>query len=84
MVKANFVKLYINDQYWGIYLNVQQLNKDFLEEWYASNDGNNFRADSPTGTTGGGGGGGGPQWEMVRPLLIFWAPIVCFIRNITP
>ncbi|MBK6783703.1 MAG: CotH kinase family protein [Saprospiraceae bacterium] len=62
VVKANFVKLYINDQYWGIYLNVQQLNKDFLEEWYASNDGNNFRADSPTGTTGGGGGGGGPQW----------------------
>jgi spore coat protein CotH len=62
-VKANFVKLYINDQYWGIYLNVQQLNKDFLEEWYESNDGNNFRADSPTGTFGGGGGGGGgPQW----------------------
>ncbi|MFZ1706139.1 MAG: CotH kinase family protein [Saprospiraceae bacterium] len=60
--KANFVKLYINDQYWGVYLNVQQLNKDFLKEWYESNDGNNFRADSPTSTGGGGGGGGGAQW----------------------
>ncbi len=61
--KANFVKLFINDQYWGVYLNVQQLNKDFLEEWYESNDGNNFRADIPTRSTpGGGGGGGGPQW----------------------
>ncbi|MBK8623259.1 MAG: CotH kinase family protein [Saprospiraceae bacterium] len=60
--KANFVKLYINDQYWGVYLNVQQLNKDFLEEWYESNDGNNFRADISTRSTPGGGGGGGPQW----------------------
>ena len=61
--KANFVKLYINDQYWGVYLNVQQLNKDFLSEWYESNDGNNFRGDTPTSTTpGGGGGGGGAQW----------------------
>lgn len=61
--KANFVKLYINDQYWGVYLNVQQLNKDFLSEWYESNEGNNFRGDTPTSTTpGGGGGGGGAQW----------------------
>jgi hypothetical protein len=57
--KANFVKLYLNDQYWGVYLNVQQLNKDFLKEWYESNDGNNFRADRPQTATPGGGGG---QW----------------------
>lgn len=62
--QANFVRLYINDQDWGIYQNVQQLNKDFLEEWWLSNDGSNFRADSPTSTFGGGGpgGGGGPSW----------------------
>ena len=41
--KANFVRLYINDQDWGIYQNVQQLNKDFLEEWYENNDGVNIR-----------------------------------------
>ena len=28
--KANFVHLYINDIDWGIYQNVQQLNKDFF------------------------------------------------------
>ncbi|MBK8625320.1 MAG: CotH kinase family protein [Saprospiraceae bacterium] len=63
--KANFVRLYINDQDWGIYLNVQQLNKDFLEEWYESNNGINLRADTPDGTAssgGGGPGGGGAQW----------------------
>ena len=59
--KANFVRLYINDQDWGIYQNVQQLNKDFLEEWYENNDGVNIRADVPDGSSTGPGGGGG-QW----------------------
>lgn len=59
--KANFVRLYINDQDWGIYQNVQQLNKDFLEEWYENNDGVNIRADVPDGTSTGPGGPGG-QW----------------------
>ncbi len=61
--KANFVRLYINDKDWGLYLNVQQLNKDFLEEWYASNDGINIRADQPSSSgVIGPGGGGGPSW----------------------
>jgi len=57
--KANFVRLYINDQDWGIYQNVQQLNKDFLEEWYDNNDGINIRADRPDGSSPGPGGPGG-------------------------
>jgi len=57
--KASFTKLYINGESWGLYINVQQLNKDYLEEWFLSNDGTNWRADSPIPT---GGGGGGPQW----------------------
>lgn len=63
--KASFVHLYINGQDWGLYPNVQQMNKDYLEEWFLSNDGTLWRADSPTGTTGGGPGGGpggGAQW----------------------
>lgn len=47
--KANYVHLYLNNQDWGIYTNLQQLNKDFLEEWYFSNDGANWRADRPVG-----------------------------------
>ncbi len=61
--KVCYVHLFINGQDWGIYPSVQQMNKDYLEEWFLSNDGDNWRADSPTSTTGGGpGGGGGPQW----------------------
>jgi hypothetical protein len=63
--KANFVRLYINDEDWGIYSNVQQTNKTFIGEWYTDNEGINIRADRPDGTSvtqPGGGGGGGAMW----------------------
>ena len=37
--KANFVKLVINGESWGIYVNSQQFNKDFLDEWFGTKDG---------------------------------------------
>jgi hypothetical protein len=58
--KANFVHLYLNNADWGLYPNVQQINKDFLEEWFLSNDGANWRAHvRSTGGPGGPGGGWG-------------------------
>jgi spore coat protein CotH len=54
--KSTFVRLYINDEDWGLYQHVQQLNKDFLKEWWLSNDGNNWRADRPDGLFGPGTG----------------------------
>ncbi|MFM1933069.1 MAG: hypothetical protein RL226_2372, partial [Bacteroidota bacterium] len=63
--QCNFSHLYINGEDWGLYPNLQQLNKQYLEEWFLDNDGTRWRADAPSGTTGGPGGGGpggGPQW----------------------
>lgn len=57
--KANFVNLYINGEYWGPYPNIQQLNKDFLEEWFLSNDGCNWRAERPGTNVPGGPWGDG-------------------------
>ena len=37
--KANYVKLVINGVSWGIYLNIQQYNKDFLSDWYDTKGG---------------------------------------------
>ena len=37
--KANFIKLMINGERWGIYINSQQFNKDFLEEWFGTKNG---------------------------------------------
>ena len=55
--KASFVKLVINGENWGIYPNVQQLNGDYLKEWFLSNDGSLWRADKDDGTLG------GPGWS---------------------
>ena len=61
--KAAYVHLFINGESWGLYPQVQQLDADYLEEWFPSNDGTRWRADRPAGATGGGpGGGGGGQW----------------------
>ncbi len=56
--RANYVRLFINGVSWGIYPNVQQLNGDYLKEWFFSNNGTRWRADRPPGS----GGGGGPMW----------------------
>lgn len=58
-VRTNFIHLYLNDQDWGVYPNVQQINGEFIREWWFSNDGIRWRADASTGTGGGPGGGGG-------------------------
>lgn len=66
--KVNFVKLYINGSNWGLYPNVQQLNGDFLKEWFLTNDGTNWRADRPPGSGGGGGGGWGDGTAAINYL----------------
>lgn len=38
-MKTNLVKLVINGENWGVYINLQQYNKDFLDEWFGTRDG---------------------------------------------
>jgi hypothetical protein len=57
--KTNFSHLYINGQDWGLYPNSQQLDGDFLKEWFFSNEGTLWRA-LKVGSSGPGGGTGGP------------------------
>jgi len=64
-LKAAFVDLYINGEYWGPYSNVQQIEGTYISEWFGDNDGTRWRALDPNwtgggGGPGGGGGGGGP------------------------
>lgn len=51
--QANYVKLVINGESWGIYVNVQQFNKDFLAENFQSTKGTRWKV---RGSPGGGGG----------------------------
>jgi hypothetical protein len=60
IAKSNYIHLYINNQNWGLYPNIQAMDKTMLEQWFMSNDGARFRA--TTEETGNPGGPGGPQW----------------------
>ncbi|WP_315854033.1 CotH kinase family protein [Roseiconus nitratireducens] len=51
--QANFVRVVINGENWGVYTNVQQFNKDFLKENYASAKGARWKV---SGSPAGGGG----------------------------
>jgi spore coat protein CotH len=51
--KANYVKLVINGESWGVYINVQQFNKDFVQEWFGETKGARWKAPgSPRGNAG--------------------------------
>ncbi len=48
--KANFVRVVINGESWGVYVNVQQFNKDFVKEWYGTKKGARWKVPgSPRG-----------------------------------
>lgn len=41
--RTAFAKLYINDEYWGLYQLIEQVDKEFLEDNYAYSKGNLFK-----------------------------------------
>ena len=45
--RASFVKLYINQQYRGLYTNIEELDKQWLDRHYADNDGNLYKCTWP-------------------------------------
>jgi hypothetical protein len=50
--KANFVRVVINGEDWGIYANVQQFNKDFLSENYPDSAGARWKVPGPNPQSG--------------------------------
>lgn len=46
-VRANFVKLYINNVYYGLYIQVEHVNKKFVESRYGDKDGNLYKCSWP-------------------------------------
>ncbi len=41
--KANHIKLYINDEYYGLFINLEAINDQFLEQHFGSSDGSFFK-----------------------------------------
>lgn len=51
--RANLVRVVINGEDWGIYVNVEQYNKDFMERAFGSRKGVRFKVPPEFGGTGG-------------------------------
>src|SRR5438128_2647911 len=48
--KANFMRVVINGESWGIYVNAQQFNKDFVKDWFGTTKGARWKVPgSPRG-----------------------------------
>ena len=51
--KANYVRVVINGESWGVYVNVEQFNKDFTRDWFGSTKGARWKVPgSPRGNGG--------------------------------
>ncbi len=51
--KANLAKIVINGEYWGVYVNTQQEDRDFVKDWWKTTSGTRWKAPgSPWGKAG--------------------------------
>ncbi len=50
--KANFARVVINGESWGIYNNVQQFNKDLVKEWFGTTQGTRWKVRGNPGGQG--------------------------------
>jgi hypothetical protein len=41
--RTSYAKVYINDQYWGLYIVAEQIDKTFLKQAFGDNDGNLYK-----------------------------------------
>jgi spore coat protein CotH len=51
--KANYARVVLNGESWGIYPNVQQYNKEFINEWFKTTDGARWKVPGSPGGRGG-------------------------------
>ena len=47
--KANFARVVINGESWGVYVNAEQFNKDFVKEWFGATKGARWKAPGSPG-----------------------------------
>jgi hypothetical protein len=98
-LKANYIRLVINGESWGIYINYQQFNTDFIQDEFDTREGARWKVPMNKGRGGGGGGGSGLTYlgesaEAYKSLYEIksedepgsWADLInlCRVLNQTP
>ena len=51
--KANYLRVVINGESWGVYVSAQQFNKDFVRDWFQTTDGARWKVPGSPGGRGG-------------------------------
>ena len=51
--KANFMRVVINGESWGVYVNAEQFNKDFVKEWFGTTKGARWKVPGSPRAQGG-------------------------------
>ncbi|MEO7190884.1 MAG: CotH kinase family protein [Vicinamibacterales bacterium] len=51
--QANFVRVVINGESWGVYSNLEQVNKDFISKWFKTEQGTRWKVPGSPGGRGG-------------------------------
>ena len=51
--RMNYMRVVINGESWGVYLNAQQFNKDFTRDWFGGDDGARWKVPGSPGGNGG-------------------------------
>ena len=47
--RTNYVRVHLNNTFWGVYILIEQPNKDLLRTWFQDSDGVRFKGDRPSG-----------------------------------
>ena len=62
--KTNYMRVVINGESWGVYINAQQYNKDFLRDYFKTEQGARWKV------PGNPGGRGGMEYLGRRPCRL--------------
>jgi hypothetical protein len=91
--QANYARVVVNGESWGVYVNVQPINKDFVQEWFGSSTGARWKV--PGSPRGNGGlaylGDDAAEYKRryeikTRDTAEAWADLIqlCRVLNQTP
>lgn len=91
--KANYVRVVINGESWGVYVNSQEYNKEFIADWFASAKGARWKVPGSPRARGGLGyiGENAAEYKRIYEIKTkddpkAWADLIrlCRVLNQTP
>jgi len=47
--RTTYIRVHLNNTFWGVYILIEQPNKDLLRTWFVDTDGTRYKGDRPSG-----------------------------------